>query len=719
MIPDRSISTWEYVDDRLVPSLADWRASLFSVGNGYLGTRGTFEEGFGSQERATFIHGLFVTPPNDLPVLGAAPDWSSVALVIDGQPVRLDLQPPAGFERRLDMRTGVTTRTFVWKGAETGAIRATFRRTASMAHPDLVALDMKIEALTDPVEVVVETGIDATVEGPYGVLFKADAFEQTGRSSLELTSSSVDGVHTLATRCWVGGLDEPELIPDPDHPRIKGAVTVEPARPWTLTKLAHYEHPAAEPVGRSFEEMTFDDVVAASAPHWESRWKTSRIDIAGDPEAERAARFAAFHLIAAAPPTDTAGSIGARLLSGYGYRHHVFWDTDIYVVPYLTLTQPDLALVHLRYRHRGLPGARKKAAGFGHTGAFYAWEAADTGDEVTPMWGHMSDGDPIRIWTGELEEHITGCVAWATDHYHRWTGDDGFMATMGAEMILDGARHWASRFDREADGAHLRNVIGPNEYHVHVNDNFFTNSLARWQLGRAVKAADWLAERNPQGAETLLAALDLDSTHLEDFTELANQIVVNQNEDGVYEEREGFFDLESIAVASFQPSRASLHEILGDKRTQEVQLIKQADVLMAAVVLGDTLEGDVLAANFDYYAPKTDHGSSLSLAMHALAAAKLGRTELGYDYLRRAVAIDHNDAMVRGGQGIHAAAQGGVLQAIISGFGGLGLSDGRPATSPSLPDHWESLGFTYLFHGETRDVLLDQNSRPEDGRRSG
>ena len=716
MIPDRSISTWEYVDDRLVPSLAEWRASLYSIGNGYLGTRGTFEEGFSSQERATFIHGLFVTPPNELPVLGAVPDWTTVSLSVDGEPVRLDLRPPAGFERRLDMRSGVTTRTFVWKGAETGTIRATFRRTASMAHPGLVALDMTLEALTDDVEVVVETGLDATVEGPYGALFRADSFEQTGAASLALTSSSIDGSHTLVTRTWVGGLAHPELIPDPDHPRIRGTLVVEQGSPWTLTKLANYEHPAAGPAGRSFEELSFDDVVAGSVPHWESRWKASRVDIAGDPEAERAARFAAFHLIAASPPTTTTGSIGARLLSGYGYRHHVFWDTDIYVVPYLTLTQPDLALTHLRYRHRGLPGARKKAAGFGHRGAFYAWEAADTGDEVTPMWGAMPDGEKIRIWTGELEEHITGCVAWAADHYHRWTGDDEFMAAMGTEIILDGAQYWASRFEREEDGAHLRNVIGPNEYHVHVNDNFFTNGLARWQLGRAVEAADWLADRNPQGADSLLAALGLDPAHLEDFSHLAEQIVVNQNADGVYEEREGFFNLDPIDVASFQPTRASLHGILGDKRTQEVQLIKQADVLMAAVVLGNTLEGDVLAANFDYYAPRTDHGSSLSLAMHALAAARIGRTDVAYDYLRRAVAIDHDDAMVRGGHGIHAAAQGGILQAILNGFAGLDLSNGEPTMSPNLPDHWESVGFTYLYQGEARDVLLAKNSRPENDR---
>lgn len=707
-------STWEYFDDRLLPQTAPWRASLFTVGNGHLGTIGTFEEGFEEQEPATFIHGLFVTPPGELPVLGAVPDWTGMIITVDGEPFRLDRRPPAGFERRLDMQTGVVTRTVVWKGADTGVVKAVFRRTASMDDPGLVVLDVTFTALTERVTITVEAGINSLVSGPFGALWSASGWEQTDADSLMLSARSVDGAHDLTVRCRLSGLDALDLVSDPSHPRFSGTFTVEPGASRVLTKTARYsvaEWPDRElpPAGTSF-----DAIVAASAPHWSRRWTNSRIDVGGDPESERALRFAAFHLIAAAPPRDTRGSIGARLLSGYAYRHHVFWDTDIYVVPYLTVTQPDLAATHLRYRHRGLTGARRKAARLGHQGAFYAWEAADTGDEVTPKWGHLADGEPIRIWTGELEQHITACVAWAADHYHRWSGDDGFMAQYGAEMVLDGAKYWASRLEIESDGAHIRNVIGPNEYHVPVDDSFFTNAMAAWQLRRASDVAGWLGHTDSAKSGALSQALSIGDEDLTRYTDLADRVVLRQSARGVWEEHEGFFDLDVVDIAAFHPSRRSTHELFGDKRTQEIQLVKQADVLMALTLLDEPgAAPGALASAFDYYAPITDHGSSLSLGMHALAASRIGRPETAYDYFVRAVAIDHDDAMARGGQGIHAATQGGILQAALFGFGGLCLQDGVPQTAARLPDHWDSLGFSFMHHNVRHERLLTQGSRPE------
>jgi len=691
VIRDPATSTWHYVEDRLVPDLAEWRASLFTVGNGYLGTRGTFEEGFGDQEVATYIHGLFVIPPGETPVLAAAPDWSSVRITIDGEPLLLDERPPAGYHRTLDMARGLSTRTVVWRGLETGTVRLTFRRTASMVEPGLVGLDIRIEALTADVLVTIESGIDATIAGPDGPLWMPSSWQRTGSSSLELTANSVDGSHQLTARTWMHGLGAGRLVADDTHPRFGFEATIGNGAHVTFTKAAHYDHPAATP-GFDPTDITVDRIITDSQPLWDARWATSRIDIVGDREAERAARFAAFHLIAASPPKDTAGSIGARLLSGYAYRHHVFWDTDIYVIPYLTVTQPDLAATHLRYRYRGLEAARRKAARFGRTGAFYPWEAADTGDEVAPLWVSTPDGSPIRIWTGEIEEHITACVAWAADHYHRWSGDDAFFAEMGSEIILEGARYWHSRFERENSGAHLRNVIGPNEYHVHVDDSYFTNALAAWQLRRAADLSDTEADR---------------------YRLLADEVTIHRRADGVIAEHARFLDLDEIDVASFWPAPASLRWLLGDERTREVQLVKQADVVLAQVLLRTSSDITSLEANFGYYAPRTDHGSSLSLSMHAFAAARLGRSDSAYEYLRRAVAIDHDDAMVRGGHGIHAAAQGGILQAIIFGFGGLDLHEGLATTSPSLPDSWESLGFSFVHNGEVNEVLVDQSTTKE------
>lgn len=707
MIGRQAADTWEYVEDRLVANLAPWRASLFTVGNGFLGTRGTFEEGFDGQEPATFIHGLFVTPPGDLPVLGAVPDWTGVAITVDGEALRLDRRPAAGFERRLNMRTGVLTRTVVWKGADTGVVKAVFRRTASMAEPGLVALDITFTALTETLTIKVETGLDATVAGPYGALWQATGSERTGSDTISMSAVSVDDAHQLDLKCRVTGLSTLRHVGDQTHPRLQGTFTLESGQSATLTKFVLYTIPGQPEADLPLAGTEFGDVVDASAVHWTRRWKTSRIDVGGDREAERVLRFAAFQIIASAPPRDTPGSIGARMLTGYGYRHHVFWDTDIYVLPYLSIAQPDLAATHLRYRHRGLAGARNKAARYGRDGAFYAWESADTGDEVTPDWGRLANGERVRIWTGEMEEHITACVAWATNHYHRWSDDEDFMRRFGVEMILDGAKYWASRVELDIDGAHIRNVIGPNEYHVPVDDSFFTNAMAAWQLEDSTKVAAWLHQTNPAELRSLLGRLEIGQADLDAYPDVARDLVVDQRANGVFGERQGFFDLESIDVGAFSPNRESLHGLLGDKRTQEVQLVKQADVVMALVLLENRrVDRAVFEANFDYYAPITDHGSSLSLAMHSLAASMIGRPAAAYDYFTLAAAIDHDDAMVRGGLGIHAATQGGILQAAIFGFGGLSIVDGKPTTSPRLPDQWDSLGFSYFHQGVAHEAHL-------------
>jgi len=707
----RPASTWEYVDDRLDAHSAAWRASLFTTGNGHLGTRGTFEEGYEGQEVATFINGLFVSPPGGLPVLAAVPDWTGIALTVDGEQLRMDRTPPAGFERRLDMRTGIVTRTIVWKGEHTGVVKIVFRRTASMEHEGLVALDVAFTALSDSLEISFETGIDSTVSGPYGSLWRRNSSQRVGSAELLLEAESIDGVHELSTRCWVTGVDSFEFVDDPDHPRLRGNLSLDAGQTRRITKLALYSDTGSAELAGDHGQLDFDDVVRGSIPAWDRRWATSRIDIGGDPNSERAVRFAAYQLISASPSADTNGSIGARLLTGYGYRHHVFWDTDIYVIPYLTVTQPDLAAVHLRYRHRGLAGARRKARDLGYAGAFYAWESADTGDDVTPMWGEMPDGEKIRIWTGELQAHITACVGWAADNYHRWTSDDDFMRRFGVEMIADGGHFWASRVESDEDGAHIRNVIGPNEYHVPVNDSHFTNAMAAWQLRQSVRAIEWLESEDPAAARDLLESIGVTRNALAGFSSLAGNLVSSTNPNGVIEEREGFFELEQIDLASFAPTRVSLHGLLGDKRTQEVQLVKQADVVMALTLLEDNTDRDSLAASFDYYAAITDHGSSLSLAMHSLAASNLGRPTEAFGYFTRAIAIDHSDAMERGGQGIHAAAQGGILQATLFGFAGLRLGAEGPEWEARLPHHWESLGFSFVHNGRVHDEEVQSGFR--------
>ena len=272
--------------------------------------------------------------------------------------------------------------------------------------------------------------------------------------------------------------------------------------------------PAADALARS-RALGWRGVLAAHEAAWEQRWDASDVIIEGDDDVQRALRFAVYHLTSAANPEDERVSIGARGLTGDAYFGHVFWDTEIYLLPFYTAVWPEAARALLMYRYHTLPGARAKADAMGYKGALYAWESADTGEETTPERVVAPDGELVDILTGRMEHHISADIAYAVWQYWRATGDDGFFLDAGAEILLETARFWASRAVPEADGKrHIRHVIGPDEYHEDVDDNAFTNVMARWNIARGLEAIDLLRARWPDRAAALREKLALGETNL-------------------------------------------------------------------------------------------------------------------------------------------------------------------------------------------------------------
>ncbi|MGQ0848806.1 MAG: glycosyl hydrolase family 65 protein [Actinomycetota bacterium] len=698
--------TWLLSEDRFVPSLAPAHESVFTIANGYLSTRGTFEERTAGETRASFIHGLWVTPPGESVMLGAVPDWTELSLAFEGVPFTVE-PTIAGYRRTLDLRQGLLEREVLWRSAETGVVLVRFRRLLSMAERHLAGLEVTLVALTEPTDVWFETGLDTAIPSPAVPAWHPRKWEQPTKNQLDLEAESTNSLHTLRVQTEVGGPGRFQLIRDPRNHRFATEVRLRPGIPVTFTKYTIYHSdrdPGPPPSLPS--SVPFERVVARSARAWARRWRAAGIEIDGDPEAEFALRFAAFQLIGAAPPNDTGAAIGAKLGSGFGYRHHVFWDADLFVVPYLTVTAPDLARNHLGYRYRGLDGARRKAKKFGREGAFYAWESASTGDEVTPEWGDPRFGPPSRIWTGEIEEHITSDVAYTAHHYWSWTRDDRFMRTEGAEMIMEGARYWASRLEVEGASAHIRDIIGPDEYHSHVDDSFYTNLMASWHLRTAAQLLELGYGRG--------LASEVSS---EGWRKLAKKVSLRHRPDGVWEQHTGFFELAPVNIASFTPRRMSMYDLLGEERAERSQVIKQADVVMAMALLPSQVGSAARRkANWDYYLPRCDHGSSLSMAAHARVAAELGLVETGYEMFRRAVAIDLGDAMGNSSDGLHAATQGGILQAALFGFAGLHLREQGPQVRPRLPAHWKRFAFSFQYRGDRHDTELV--SKPSAERRT-
>jgi trehalose/maltose hydrolase-like predicted phosphorylase len=438
---------------------------------------------------------------------------------------------------------------------------------------------------------------------------------------------------------------------------------------------------------------------------WKERWDAADVIIEGDDKVQQSVRFAIYHLTSAANPSDERVSIGARALTGDAYFGHVFWDTEIYLLPFYTAVWPEAARALLMYRFHTLAAARLKARHAGCAGALYAWESADSGAETTPERVVAGDGSIVEILTGKLEQHISADIAYAVWQYWRATGDDAFFLAAGAEIVLETARFWASRAKREADGKrHIRGVIGPDEYHENIDDNAFTNLMACWNITRGLESVDILKARWPQRAAALLEALALSDAELTDWRDAADTIVTGLDpKTGIYEQFAGFHSLEKFDLAAHAGRTVPIDVIIGAERTRRSQIVKQADVVALIGLLPEAFPAGLAEANFRYYEPLCAHGSSLSAGMHAVVAARLGHSQTALRYLREAAArdLDHDP---NSAGGVRIAGLGSVWQAVVLGFGGLDLTGDILAIDPKLPDEWRSLSFRVCWRGRSIGV---------------
>ncbi len=335
-------------------------------------------------------------------------------------------------------------------------------------------------------------------------------------------------------------------------------------------------------------------------------------------------------------------------------------------------------------------------------------ESAETGDEVTPTWvpDPADRASLIRIWTGDIEIHITADIAMAVMQYWRATGDEAFLLDHGAEMVLDGASFWASAAQPEEDGKyHFRNVVGPDEYHDRIDDNAFTNHVAVWHLRTALGLAQWLAERHPERWVELAEELGLDSEWLATWQQVADAILLPVDPaSGLMEQFEGYFGLTDLDIAELRdPSRtSSMQQLYGIEGIAKTQTLKQPDVLMLAYLLPEFFTPEMLRANYAYYDPRTDHehGSSLGPAISAVMACRAGQPEIGYAHFERAALADLLDVRHNAGDGIHGASAGGLWQAVVFGFAGLSVTEDGLTTSAMLPAHWQRVAFTVTVRGQ-------------------
>jgi kojibiose phosphorylase len=735
-------SPWLVVEDGFDPALATRYETLFTVGNGYLGTRGALEEGHQGALPGTFLGGVFDHHDSAVIDLVKAPDWVSLAVVVNG--VRLDVTSATVLEHRrtLDMRTGTLSRDTLFADAQGRRTRLSTQRFASVADQHLCGLRVLVTPENHDATVAVHSGIDGTgynLDRPpiYTDPPPADphmTWEKWAKSKhLDEVerSASADGVQllmrTIDTGITVG---------------YAAATTVSPAAPAEpgqrfrhveqvfRTRLAAGETLTVEKLVTVYtsRDVPADAVRSACADElrrhtaagfaatldrsreaWSARWAAADVSIEGDPEATRAVRFNLYHLMIAANEHDPRANIGAKSLSGEFYRGHTFWDTEVFLLPFFIYTRPATARALLEYRFHTMAGAKQNALDTGFRGARYAWESADTGVETCPKWSVVG---AHRIWMGEQEVHVTSAVAYGLLAYLVATGDVTMMVEFGAEILFETSRFWMSRLEPMAAGEFgLTSVVGPDEFHEHVDNNAYTNYLVRWHLQQAARTHDELAGSHPAELAELAERIGLTVDEVREWRATAERVHLPPTTDaGVIEQFDGYFELADLPVELDENDMPRYPKGYHHYNLEGAKLLKQADVVMLTYVLPDDFDDAVKRANYDFYEPRTLHKSSLSPAVHSIMGIEVGDPSRALQYFRRAAFVDLIDNQGNAGEGIHIASAGGTWQMMVSGFGGFRVRNGRMTFKPWLPPDWTGISFRLAWHGNTVAVQIRQDS---------
>lgn len=680
--------------------------SLLCLADGVIGTRGVLEEaclsevpGVGAETAIPTVvaAGLYEPAAGVGEQLAGLPPWCDLPLVDGLGPGR----------RMLDLRDG------------------TLHRVVTAEHPTRHSRHRARGA--------------GTADTPPG-LRQADHEHGPVIRTLRFASASRPGTEVLLVECDAGALAAPVAgTGEPEVQRYRSAATggAVLARSTSSTPIgidgngqvliqrigfyavssrrAPRDTAAVEGLATALD-VGSAGLLAEQRARWARRWTDADIEVIGDVDTTRALRFALFNVLSSAR-SGPESAVGARGLTGPAYAGHVLWDTDVFVLPVLAAVDPARARSVLGYRLRRLEQARRRAAGEGRRGARFPWESAGSGDDVTPRSGIDDNGRIVPIRTGDLEVHITADVAWAAWRYAAWTGDWAFLDGPGQPLVVEPARYWAGRVRWDSERrAHIDRVIGPDEYHEDVDDNAFTNLMARWNLRRAAELVDRRSNgKGTPGSSTADGARTADvgeSGHRIDtpgpeeaahWRRIADALVDGYDPGtGCYEQFSGYRELTPLMVATLGTPPLPADLILGHRQVAATQIAKQADVLMAHHMIPGEVAPGSLVPNLDFYLPRTAHGSSLSPAVHSALLARAGRSDEALQMLSLASAVDLDDLTQTTAQGLHLANLGGLWQAVVLGFAGVQVQRPDDRTfqlAPRLPQAWRELRLTCLWHG--------------------
>ena len=730
---------WRIVEKRFYPDYLPVAETIFATANGYFGMRGSFEEGAPVFQSGTFVNGFYESWPiiygeeaygfaKTGQTIVDVTDSTIIKLYVDDEPFYLPTANLLSFERTLNMKSGTIDREILWETPSGKQVSIKSRRFVSFQHRHVAAISYEVTVLNAEAPIVISSETicqqttQATEEDPRvakgfkgrvllpGVHYVKDRRLMLGHVTNNSKMTLACGVdHAFDTECPYSY----ESKCSEDSGKVVFSISAKPGMRVHLTKYMTYHTSRRSPVEELCEraERTLDralrdgfyDLLSGQEQYMDDFWQRSDVQMIArpgetkmKPEAiQQAIRFNLFQILQAAGRAEGAG-IAAKGLTGHGYEGHYFWDTEIYVLPFLIYTSPRIASNLLKFRYSYLDKARERARQVNQKGALFPWRTIN-GEEASAYYA-----------AGTAQYHINADIMHAVKKYVDATGDEEFLRDVGAEMLVETARFWVDLgfYPERQDGKFcIHGVTGPDEYNTVVNNNIYTNLMARENLRSAVETVQRLRDKDPEHFAALVHKTGLDVSEVEEWKKAADRMYILFDEKlGIHPQDDGFLDKKAWDVKNTPPEKYPLLLHYHPLVIYRYAVIKQADVVLAMFLIGHEFTPEQKKRNFDYYDPLTTGDSSLSACIQSIVAFEVGDHEKAAEYARYAVMMDLGDVAGNVSHGCHIASMGGTWMLLVYGFAGMRDDDGRISFRPQLPKGIERLRFPLTIRGQMLEV---------------
>ena len=739
---DYPADEWNVIEKKFHPELLAQLETVMALGNGYIGMRGCPEEGGPNAENSTLINGFYETRPiiygeeaygfaKTGQTICNVTDSKIIKLFVDDEPFWLPDANLLSYDRRLNMKSGTLDRDILWETSAGKQVSIRSRRLISFPNRHVAVISYRVMLLNAEAFVVISS--EMAVNGPSvrvdsddprlakafsgRVLYPRTSYSKdrrialchaTEKSNLTLTCLTETALQTSCPYSY-------KAVHTEDFGQVAFTIEARPDAPIELTKYIVYHTTsrtasADELCGRAewtMDRVTgqgFQKLLAAQEQYMHDFWRRSDVHVKDidqertkrtTVEIQQAIRFNLFHILQATARADNAG-VPARGLTGKAYEGHYFWDTEIYLLPFLIYTSPQIAKNLLIFRYKMLGQARARARELGHRGAMFPWRTI-SGEEASAYYA-----------AGTAEYHINADIMYALRKYVQATGDDQFLRDYGAEMLVETARLWLDLgfYSGTKQGKFCINAVtGPDEYKTVVNNNAYTNLMARENLRYATTTVETLRKEEPDAYDELVRKTALEPNELEAWRSAAENMYVPYDEKlKIIPQDDGFLDREVWDFKNTPPDHYPLLLFYHPLNIYRKQVIKQADVILALFLLGNAFTVEAKKRNFEFYDPLTTGDSSLSSCVEAIIAAQIGDVDKAIRYGMAALLMDLADVGGNVRDGCHVASMGGTWMMLVYGFGGMQDDNGTLSFRPSRPPQDNAI---LRFAVAYRDRLLE------------